>query len=415
MTLRGLFAVGLALALGLAAAASAQSPSTLTVTLVTFGQGEEVFERFGHDALWFHDASTGEDSAYHWGLFDFNQPHFIARFVTGDTRYAMGGGNAQALIEFERRSGRSVTLQRLNLTEQQAQALRAFVRWNALEANRYYRYDYYQDNCATRLRDALDRALGGALRRATDTVMTTLTYRSESVRLTDGDRPVQAGIDLALGRPADRPLTKWQSFFIPMRLRDALRTVTVPGAGGTKVPLVASESVLPVPPDAKQVVELTANATIWPRCLLAGALLALLVCGLRVMMVSRRSAAWGLALVAAGWYLLSGVLGVLIGLAWMATKHVFWAKNEHLLLLTPFCLALVVLAPMALLRGRARSAARTTAAVVAGLGLLALLLALIPGGQDSMAMVLLILPVHLALAWALWIEQRSPRRLERTA
>jgi hypothetical protein len=408
MRVRRLLAVASALCLT-AATIEAQSPSALTVTLVTFGQGEEVFERFGHDALWFHDPSTGEDSAYHWGLFNFNEPHFIARFVSGDTRYSMGGMDARTLIEFERRSGRSVTLQRLNLTDQQAQALRDFVRWNALEANKYYRYDYFQDNCATRLRDAVDRAVGGALRAATDTVLTPFTYRGESVRLTDGDRPVQAGIDLALGRPADRPLTEWQSFFIPMRMRDGLRTIKIPGAGGAAVPLVADERVLPAPPDAKPVVELASEPRLWPRCLVAGALFALLVFGLRVMMVSRRSAAWGLALFAAGWYLISGVLGILIALAWLATKHVFWAFNENLLLLTPLCLALVVLAPMALLRRRAVGKARITAAAVVDLGLVALVLALIPGGQHSLAMVVLFLPVHLALAWALWAEPRAAR------
>ena len=327
-----------------------------------------MFERFGHDALWFHDPSTGEDSAYHWGLFNFNEPHFIARFVTGDTRYSMGGMDARTLMEFERRSGRSVTLQRLNLTDQQAQALRDFVRWNALEANKYYRYDYFQDNCATRLRDALDRAIGGALHAATDTVQTSLTFRGESVRLTNGDRPVQAGIDLALGRPADRPLTEWQSFFIPMRMRDGLRTIKIPGPGGVPVSLVADERVLPAPPDAKPVIELAAEPRLWPRYLLVGALFALLVFGLRVMSVSRRGAAWGLALFAAGWYLLCGVLGILIALAWLATKHVFWAYNENLLLLTPLCLALVVLAPMAFLRRRAVGKARITAAAVVDLG-----------------------------------------------
>jgi hypothetical protein len=380
----------------------------LTVTLVTFGQGREVFERFGHDALWFHDNRTGEDVAYHWGLFDFNEPHFIARFVSGDTRYSMGGMDARALIDYERRSGRTVTLQRLDLTPSQAMALRDFVRWNARDENKYYRYDYFQDNCATRLRDALDRSVGGYIRMATDTVITPLTYRSESVRLTDGDRPVQAGIDMALGRPADRPLTLWQSFFIPMRLRDALRTIKVPGPGGAMRPIVAEERVLPAPAGGQPVEEQASAPRIWPRYLLAGCLFGLLVLGLRVMSESRRSAVWGLALFSAGWYLLCGVLGILIGLAWLATRHVFWAGNENLLLLTPLCLALVVLAPMALLRGRAAGAARLTAMLVAGLGLVALMLALIPGGQDSAAIVALLLPVHLALAWALALPRRAP-------
>ena len=373
----------------------------LTVTLVTFGQGEEVFERFGHDALWFHDARTGEDIAYHWGLFDFNEPHFVARFVSGDTRYSMGGMSARALIEAERRTGRAVTLQRLALTPAQAQSLLDFVRWNALDEHRFYRYDYYRDNCATRLRDALDRSLGGVVKARFDSVRTAYTYRSESVRLTDGDRMAQLGIDLALGRPADRPITAWESFFIPMRLRDALRTVRVADGTGASVPLVAEETVMPVVAGLRQPHERArAPRLVW-RYLLCGLVLAALVVALRVMMVTRRGAAWGLALLAAAWYLVCGLLGVLIGLAWLATRHVFWAWNEHLLLLTPLCLVLVVVAPMTLLSGRATRASRVAAALVVGFGVIAALLAMVPGGQTSGAIVGLVFPAHLALAWAI--------------
>ena len=378
----------------------------LTVTLVTFGQAEEVFERFGHDALWFHDPATGLDVAYHWGLFDFNEPHFVARFVSGDTRYAMGGQDAFGLIEGERRTGRTVTLQRLALTPAQAQSLLDFVRWNALPEHRYYRYDYFRDNCATRLRDALDRALDGQLRQRFATVVTPFTYRSESLRLTDADRPAQLGIDLALGRPADRPLTVWESFFIPMRLRDALRGVTVRVGGGT-VPLVAAERVLPAVPGAPQLHELAAAPRLAWRYLLCGLVLAAFVVGLRIMAVTRRGALWGLAVTGAAWWLACGVLGLLIGLAWAFTRHVFWGRNEHLLLLTPLCLALVALTPAALLRGRALALARQTAIAAAALGVLAALLALVPGGQESGPVVALLLPVHLAFAWALAAPRRA--------
>jgi hypothetical protein len=393
------------------ATSSATSPS-LSVTLVTFGQAEEVFERFGHDALWFHDSATGLDIAYHWGLFDFNEPHFVARFVSGDTRYAMGGQDALGLIEGERRTGRTVTLQRLALTTSQAESLLDFVRWNALDENRYYRYDYFRDNCATRLRDALDRALDGQLRRRFEPVSTPLTYRSESLRLTDAARPAQLGIDLALGRPADRPLTVWESFFIPMRLRDALRGMTV-AHGDSVVALVAAERVLPAVPGAPVLHELDHPPHLVVRYLLSGLVLALAIVGLRVMSVTRRGATWGLALAGAGWWLACGVLGVLIGLAWAFTRHVFWARNEHLLLLTPLCLALVVLTPMALLSGRALVAARQTAIAAAALGVLAAVLALLPGGQASGPIVALLLPTHLALAWALAVPLRRRPTLAR--
>ena len=384
--------------------------SQITVTLVTFGLGEEVFERFGHNALWFHDASTLQDVAYHWGLFSFNEPGFLVRFLTGDTKYWMGAVDVRELIEFERRRGRPITLQRLNLTPAQALRLREFVRWNALDENKYYRYDYFGDNCATRLRDALDHALGGAIRQATGTVRTTLSYRRESVRLTDGMAPVQAGIDIALGRPADVPLTEWESFFIPMRLRDAVRGIRIPGPDGVDVPLVAQEQIVPLPPETKPIPELAIAPSLTPRFAVLGLLLGALVVVLRVMMLTRRSAAWGLALFGSAWSLLCGVLGVVLLFAWIATKHVFWAWNENVLLLTPLSLALVLLIPAAVLSGRRERAARMIASIVALLGVVAAVHAIVPGGQENGAVVALFLPVHLALAWALALPRAGVKR-----
>ena len=404
--------MGLSLALAIVSASAANAqPATapvapvatndVDVTLITFGSGGEVFERFGHNALWFHDRRTGLDIAYHWGLFSFNEPNFLVRFLTGDNRYWMGGVDAQALIGSEQRKGRPVTLQRLNLAPEQVTKLREFVQWNQRPENRFYRYDYFADNCSTRLRDALDGALGGAIRHSTERVATPLSYRRESVRLTADNAPVQAGIDIALGRPADAPLTQWASFFIPMRLRDALREMRIPGPGGTMVPVVAEEHALPLPAEPQLVPEIPVSPRLAPRYGALGVLLAALVIGLRVMMVSRRSAAWGLAFFGSAWSLLCGTFGVVLILAWAATKHVFWAWNENLMLLTPLSLLLVVLLPAAILGARYERAARMIAAIVAALGLVAFLLAVVPGGQESRALVAMFLPVHLAFAWAL--------------
>jgi hypothetical protein len=383
------------------AASASVASDDLDITLVTFGLGQEVFERFGHNAIWVHDRVTGSDSTYDWGNFSFRQPGFIRRFLTGDTRYSMEGRDANAMLEYYRSLGRPITIQRLDLTPDQKRSLRDFLRWNVLEENKYYRYDYFLDNCSTRLRDALDRVLGGALRAASDSIRTPLTYRRESVRLTDGVRLMQTGIDIALGRPADAPLTVWESFFIPMRLRDALRGLTVPnGASGARVPLVEVERSIEPYPGTPRVVELaTAPRLVW-RLLLVGLVLAALVAGIRVMAVSRRGAVWGLALVTAAWSLLCGLIGAIVVLAWTATRHIFWAWNENLFLLSPLSLLLVVLLPMTLLGGRAARATRAVTLAVAGLSLIGLVLSLIPGGQENRAIVALFLPVHLAITWS---------------
>ena len=396
-----------------AAGSPAAAPDTpgvlqaLTVTLVTFGSGPAVWERFGHNALWIHDGDAGTDIAYNWGLFDFEQPGFFQRFLTGDTKYWMAGEDAFAMISAYRNAGRSVTLQTLNLTPEQARTLNDLVLRNAREENKYYRYDYYRDNCSTRLRDAVDRALGGALRRATDSVRTTLTYRGESVRLTEGDIPIQTGIDIALGRPADAPLSEWESFFIPMRLRDAARVVRIPRENGEMVPLVASERRIVPSESVARVVEARTPPDHSRRNLIVGVLLAAVVVVLGLLMRAQRWAAWMVALLGAGWSLLCGTLGVVLLLAWVATKHAFWAQNENLLLLSPIALALVVLLPAALLAGRAVRRARVVGTVIVLMGLGALALAFAPGGGVLRPVVALFLPMNVALAWVLW--RATPR------
>ena len=348
-----------------------------------------------------HEPIFGTDVMYDWGNFSFGQPGFLRRFLTGDTKYWMEAKDAGTMLDFYRRLGRTITLQRLNLTVEQKRRLRADLRRNALDENKFYRYDYFVDNCSTRLRDALDRTLGGALRAATDSIRTPYSFRRESVRLTDGDRLVQTGIDIALGRPADAPLTVWESFFIPMRLRDAVRGVTVPnGPGGARVPLVMSERTIEPYPGTPRVVELAmAPRLVW-RLLVVGLVLGALVAGIRVMAVSRRGAVWGLAVVTAAWSLLCGLIGVVLVLAWTATRHVFWAWNENLFLLSPLSLLLVVLLPLAFLRRRSERATRAVALAVVALAFVGLVLALLPGGQENRAIVALFLPVHLAIAWS---------------
>jgi hypothetical protein len=238
-------------------------------------------------------------------------------------------------------------------------------------------------------------------------VTTPLTYRGESVRLTDGLLPVQLGIDVALGRPSDRPLTEWQSFFIPMRLRDALRSVTIPAADGTVQPLVIDQRTIP-PTSGPAVTVPKEPPSLVLRYLLLGVLLAALAFVLRVLGRTNRGALWGLVLLGMLWSLLCGVIGALLLYMWGFTRHVFWGWNENLLLLSPLSLALLVLLPAALLRARAVRQARLLSAAIALLGVLALVLSMVPGGQSNLAIVALALPLHLALAWALSLPVPEP-------
>ena len=142
-------------------ASVANAPAAnIEVSLITYGPGETYWERFGHDAIELRDAGSGESINFNYGVFDFNETNFFLNFARGRMHYLMDAGPSDLDEAFYVESGRSVTRQRLNLTVDQTDALRGFLLWNLRPENAGYNYDYYADNCTTRVRDALDRRKG---------------------------------------------------------------------------------------------------------------------------------------------------------------------------------------------------------------------------------------------------------------
>lgn len=373
--------------------------ATLEVYHVSMGEGEYYWEKFGHNALWFRDPARGLDVAFNWGTFDFNEPGFLAKVLTAEQRYWVDTVHGPLLLEFYQRSDRQVVVQRLRLTPEQAARALQYALWNAQDANKYYRYDYFRDNCSTRVRDVIDLAIGGALRRATEAQQTALTYRAESLRLVDDMPLTQFGINAALGPPADVPLSVWEAMFVPSRVRAALASVTVPGPEGGAVPLVAEERVLY---QSRSHAERTSAPDLRLPYLVAGLVLGALL--LVPAWLGVRSRGWDIVFRSetALWALVTGALGVVILLAWMMTRHVYWYGNQNLLLCNPLALFLAVLAPLAG-RARWRRPAAILAIVIAMLAAVALLLKGVPAlRQDNLAMIFLILPAQFAIAFGLW-------------
>lgn len=369
------------------------------------GEGQYYWEKFGHNALWFYDPVQGIDVAYNWGMFDFSAPGYLRRLLIGDPKYWVEGIPSQLLIDSYRQYDRTVWVQRLNLTPAQAQRAYAFVLWNAREENKYYRYDYFLDNCSTRVRDVIDLALGGIPKIALTHVGTPRTYRSETVRLVDDMRLTQFDIDLALGKPADRPLTLWENAFVPSRLRDAVRDLRVPGPNGAPVSLVAEERIVY---QGQSHEERADDPNLVIPYLVVGLLLAaeLLVVGWAGERSSITDKIFRIEV--AVWAFLTGVLGAVLLLAWLITQHVFWYRNENLLLVNPLSLWLAVLVPLSIWRPRFLRPATILAFVIGGLAALALLVKPIPGfAQDNIPIILLLVPPHAAIAFSFWRRTRS--------
>ena len=289
-------------------------------------------------------------------------------------------------LAYYREVGRGVSIQWLDLPPAQANAIAASLADNARPENARYRYDYFTDNCSTRVRDALDRALGGGLRRQLDVRSGGETFRSESVRLASPATWMWLGFDIGLGPFADRPLSRWEDGFVPMRLAESLREAK--NAEGR--PLVASEAELlphriaPEPTDAPR--------RWWP-WLIAGLLAAFCV---RWLSTHRPRT---LGAVALPFWTACGLLGLLMAFIWCCTVHRAGWANHNLLLLSPLCLLLVPGA-WALARGRATSRFHGGVRIAVALGAVAAaFLQLLPVTQFQMPWLALLLPIHLAFAF----------------
>jgi hypothetical protein len=383
----------------------------LHVWLLTMDRGDQVYEMFGHNALLIRDDRTGQELAWNWGLFNFEDVDFIPRFLRGTMRYSMGPADPEPFLRSYAASNRAVHANRIHLTQAQAAELDAFVRWNFLPENRPYIYDYYRDNCSTRLRDALDGVLGGPIAAHFQDRGTGRSWRWYSRQLVQVTGWVDQGLSFLLGMRGDATISEWEAMFLPMELLQYLEAFEVEDAAGGTRPLLgprqtlveATRPPLPAGPPGPSWILLLAG-------LAGGALLVALA-----RRVTRGTATdpttasrVGLAALAAAWGAGSGALGALLVAAWF-TDHHFIQVNLNLLHLSPLApvggllLAGLLVAPRRLDRGWIRAGARWVLVVVAGLSLAtAAVQAVGLLRQGNVDVIFLGLPLNLGMAVAAW-------------
>jgi hypothetical protein len=304
---------------------------------------------------------------------------------------------AQTLAVYQY-TNRSVWVQELDLTPAERLAVRDFIVWNARPENRYYRYDYYLDNCSTRVRDLIDRVVGGQLKQAMASRLTNTTYRFHTQRSFQFDPAVALGTNIGLGEVADRRISEWEESFLPARLQDHIRDVKIRDSNGAVHPLVKAERQLFVangPPEPRQPPdEMARNLAIGLAIAVGLGTLA------RGASAGRRAARIAFASLATIWAAVNGILGVILIVGWTATRHVFMARNENLLQFDVLSLALAVVLPLAIARGRAVRPARTLSIVIAAIALFGFAMQALPWfNQVNGEVIALTLPAHLALAW----------------
>lgn len=200
-----------------------QKRDSIVVSLLTAWPGPEVYQLCGHSAIRIRGAEV--DSVWNYGVFNFDEPNFVYRFVKGETDYMLVGYPTMWFMPEYLSEGRKVLEQDLNLTQDEAWKLRSLLQTEALPQNRTYRYNYVKDNCATRITDRLAQATDARLI-FPDTIAYG-TFRRE-MRAFHRDYPwYQFGIDLALGSGLDRELRANEEMFVPTVMSDRYAKATL--------------------------------------------------------------------------------------------------------------------------------------------------------------------------------------------
>lgn len=221
---------------------SAQQDS-IRVSLLTCTPGTEIYALFGHTALRYENPAQGQDWVFNYGMFSFNTPNFIFRFVKGETDYELGI-RPYAYFEGEyAMRGSSVYQQTLNLTSTEKEKLRELLEENYLPQNRVYRYNFFYDNCTTRARDRIEECIDGEV--VYPEGKEGISFRDIVRQYTKGHDWDELGIDMCLGSEADAPIDTRNQMFAPFYMLEAAKGAVI----------VKGDSVRPLVLEEKKVVD----------------------------------------------------------------------------------------------------------------------------------------------------------------
>lgn len=374
------------------------------IYLMTVGIGDQIHSRFGHTMIRVVDHTDKTDAVYNWGMFDYADPAFAWKFFKGVLIYRVGVQSFSRTLDTYRYEERPVWQERLNLTPAQTRRLLDRIALNMRPENVRYPYQYFYNNCATKPRDYIDEAVGGAVKATYGSELARENHRWY-VRQYLNDNPlVGLGLDVIMNGDIDRPMSKWDEMFFPAKLREYLIAMPATDDAGRAIPgkqlLSGTEELLSLP-DASSG---DRNAFLYAQMFFGLPILFFFMAmigvgGIRRILSRRHPENWTgrvawntldtghqvlvrialacLGFGLAGWSLLSGAFGTIHTVMWAISAHTDSHHNANLWLFWPTDFLFAVLGWRALrnaLRGSVRRRPILGASVrfYAGLHLVAL-------------------------------------------
>lgn len=307
------------------AGAQALDGSSLTISLLTCSCGDDVASAFGHSAIRVKDSISGADMVFNYGSYNFNEPHFVYKFMKGRLDYMLAFCSFDAFITSYIMENRSVEECVMNLSPEQKAAVYTFLVNNYQGRNRFYRYDYFIDNCATRIRDILigPKTVTGGLDEPEHTP--SRTYRTSLEEFCIGESGwLKFGLDALLGARIDKELTFDGEMYLPCLLEANLMECTDIASGNNILypPVQILGRTAPYIPKVREIlVKMTSPAVVFTA-------LCVLFC-LLFLFSHRRERA--VPLFSRMLFMVLGLTGVLLAFMWFGTDH-YWTKDNWNLL-----------------------------------------------------------------------------------
>ena len=292
------------------------------ISIITIGPGKQLYDSFGHNAIRVSDPSNGKDLAFNYGTFDFNTPNFYIKFGQGKLPYALSVSTYDGFLRNYIAEKRWIKQQKLDLTYGEKIAIFEFLLNNAQPSNREYQYDFFFDNCATRIRDVLAVNLGSKLSYQEKQYAPFLySFRDLIQQRLHWNSWGSLGIDIALGAVIDRTANPWEHQFLPDYVFESLKSATITRNNKTSA-LIKKETTINNPgPRARNSAFLLS-----PFFVFLVIALGIVYRTLRDSKQQKRSRWLDTVL-----FFVTGIVGVLLLVLWLATDHTATINNYNIL------------------------------------------------------------------------------------
>ncbi len=198
-----------------------------SISVVTCGPGNELYSTFGHSAFRVYDPNLGLDKIYNYGTFDFNAPHFYLNFAKGKLTYQLSTSSFSRFLREYQYENRWVKTQELALDVNEAQLIFNFLENNAKPENKAYQYDFFYDNCSTKIEDVIKIVLKEKVHFNNSHITSNKTHRDLIADYTKNQKWAKFGIDLALGSVIDKKASKDDYKFLPDYIYKAFDNATI--------------------------------------------------------------------------------------------------------------------------------------------------------------------------------------------